>query len=274
MSPQSLQRKVGTVNFLSSFQRLTKFFNCHNRKSPDMHWIWGRGYPCIQAGRQQLLVEDTLGLAHGSLFAQVYGNVGQNQPTGNCYVPWLELARAFPQLSSTALGSLTVSVTPVFPFFIFSSLVRVQGLPNTYMATVYYFGCGSYFPICLNFASTHCLLRSWFSSSPKAQLLCDLLSWTLWTASFQLVSPSAVCAPLLTCLSSGCQSTRPGLSVFCQLTATTQRIASSCHTMNASRPSGSCTALPCILSATEPCLFSFPVCLVYREMIPVLVHGS
>lgn len=93
----------------------------------------------------------------GSLFAQVYGNVGQSQPTGNCYVPWLELACAFSQLNSTALGSLTVSVTPVFPFFIFSSLAGVQGLPNTYMATVCYFGCGSCFPICLNFASTHCL---------------------------------------------------------------------------------------------------------------------
>lgn len=79
-----------------------------------------------------------------------------------------------------------------------------------------------------------------------------------------------VCAPLLTCPSSVCQSTCPGLSVFCQLTAITQRIASSCHTMNASRPSGSYTALPCILSATGPCLFLFPVCLVYREMIPVL----
>lgn len=74
-----------------------------------------------------------------------------------CYVPWLELARAFSQLSSTAQGSPTVSVTPVFPFFIFSSLAGVQGLPNTSTATVCYFGRGSCFSICLNFASTHCL---------------------------------------------------------------------------------------------------------------------
>lgn len=51
LSPQSLQRKVGTVNFLCSFQRLTGFFNGHNWKSPNMPWIWGRGYPCIRVGR-------------------------------------------------------------------------------------------------------------------------------------------------------------------------------------------------------------------------------
>lgn len=178
---------------------------------------------------------------------------------------WVALPRALPlcQLpqsshSSFSLHWLESKVCPTHPRLLFAISGVAHAFPSVWILPP---------PIV-------CLLRSRFSSSPKAQLLCDLLLWPLWTASFQLVSPSVVCAPLLTCPSSVCQSTCPGLSVFCQLTATTQRIAGSCHTMKASRPSGSYTALPCILSATEPCLFSFPVCLVYGEMIPVLTGNT
>lgn len=143
------------------------------------------------------------------------------------------------------------------------------------MATVCYFGHGSCFSICLNFASTHCL-------SPKKSIFIKPQgSALMWPP---LVNPLDRLVPACFSLCGMCTLTHmpvvrvsvhsPGLPVFCQLTATTQQIASGCHTMNASRPFGSYTALPCILSATEPCLFSFPVCLVYREMIPVLIGNT